>query len=56
MIEDLIGQEALSQLSLNQISRVVAKEFRLKENKILGKSRKMELVNARHVAMYLCRE
>ena len=46
----------MSQISLNQISRVVAKEFGLKENGVLGKSRKMELVNARHIAMYLCRE
>ena len=56
VIEDLLGQEALSQVSLNQISRVVAKEFGLNEKKIIGKSRKMELVNARHVAMFLCRE
>tara|TARA_B100001123_G_C14345874_1_gene645053 strand:- start:21 stop:506 length:486 start_codon:yes stop_codon:yes gene_type:complete len=56
VIEDLLGQEALSQISLNQISRVVAKEFGLNEKKIIGKSRKMELVNARHVAMFLCRE
>jgi len=56
VVEDLIGQEALSQISLNQISRVVSKEFGLKESGMLSKSRKMELVNARHIAMYLCRE
>jgi len=56
VIEDLLGHEALAQISLNQISRVVAKEFSLNENKIIGKSRKMELVNARHIAMFLCRE
>jgi len=56
VIEDVLGHDALSQISLSQISRLVAKEFNLQEKKLLGKSRKMELVNARHVAMFLCRE
>ena len=51
VIEDLIGAEALSQLSLNQISDAVAKT-----HKLIGKTRTMELVNARHIAMFLCRE
>jgi len=56
VIEDLIGAEALSQLSLNQISDAVAKTHNLTEKQLIGKTRTMELVNARHIAMFLCRE
>ena len=56
VIEDLIGAEALSQLSLNQISAMVAKTYKLTEKQLAGKTRTMELVNARHIAMFLCRE
>jgi len=56
VIEDIVGAEALSQLSLNQISSVVAKAYKLTEKQLIGKTRTMELVNARHIAMFLCRE
>ena len=56
VIEDIIGEEAFSQLSLNQISAAVAKAYKLTEKQLIGKARTMELVNARHVAMFLCRE
>ena len=56
VIEDIIGSEALSQLSLNQISTTVAKAHSLTEKQLIGKARTMELVNARHIAMFLCRE
>ena len=56
VIEDIIGQEALSQLSLNQISTVVARAYSLTDKQLIGKTRTMELVKARHIAMFLCRE
>ena len=42
VIEDIIGQEALSQLSLNQISTVVAKAYNLTDKQLVGKTRTME--------------
>ena len=56
VVEDIIGQEALSQLSLNQISSTVAKTYTLTDKQLVGKKRTMELVSARHIAMFLCRE
>tara|TARA_B100001750_G_C15409753_1_gene547122 strand:- start:372 stop:1157 length:786 start_codon:yes stop_codon:yes gene_type:complete len=56
VIEDIIGAEAFSQLSLNQISAAVAKTCNLTDKQLIGKARTMELVNARHIAMFLCRE
>ena len=56
VIEDIIGAEALSQLSLSQISAAVAKAYHLTEKQLAGQARTMELGNARHIAMFLCRE
>jgi len=56
VVEDIIGSEALSQLSLNQISNAVAKAYNLTDKQLTGKTRTMELVIARHIAMFLCRE
>ena len=56
VIEDIIGAEAFSQLSLNQISATVAKAHNLTDKQLIGKSRTMEFVNARHIAMFLCRD
>jgi chromosomal replication initiator protein len=56
VVEDIIGAEALSQLSLSQISAAVAKAYHLTDKQLTGQARTMELVNARHIAMFLCRE
>ena len=56
VIEDVLGQDAIKQISIKRIISTVAKKYNLNEKKIMGKSRQMELVFARHVAMFLCRE
>ena len=56
VIEGILGKEVAKKTSLNLVSTSVAKEYNLTENKLLSKSRQMEIVIARHVAMYLCRE
>ena len=56
VIEDLVGPAELARLSLNQICRVTSKISKITEKQLIGKTRKMEVVNARHIAMYLCRE
>tara|TARA_Y100000748_G_scaffold302592_1_gene305177 strand:- start:177 stop:1523 length:1347 start_codon:yes stop_codon:yes gene_type:complete len=56
VIHDLVGKTAFSQLSLKHITGTVAQACNVNVKPILGKSRKMELVNARHMAMFLCRE
>jgi len=56
VIQDLVGKKAFSQLSLRRIATVVAEDCNVGFKAVLGQSRKMELVNARHIAMFLCRE
>ena len=51
-----MGAVAFSQLSLKQINNAVAQACNVNPKHVVGKSRKMELVNARHIAMFLCRE
>ena len=56
VIQDLVGQAVFSQLSLKRIATIVAQSCNVTLKPVLGKSRKMELVNVRHLAMFLCRE
>ena len=56
VIHDLVGKTAFSQLSLKHITSTVAQACNVNVKPVLGQSRKMELVNARHMAMFLCRE
>ena len=56
VIHDLVGNTAFSQISLKRIVTAVAEECSVGIKQIIGKSRKMELVNARHTGMFLCRE
>ena len=56
VIHDLVGKTAFSQISLKRIVNAVAEECGVGIKQVVGKSRKMELVNARHTGMYLCRE
>ena len=56
VIEDVLGQEAIKQISIKRIIAAVVKKYQLNEKKVVGKSRQMEFVLARHVAMFLCRD
>ncbi len=56
VIEDIVGEAALSQISMSQITACVSKTYKVSEKQLMGKTRKMEVVNARHIGMFLCRE
>jgi len=56
VITNLLGKVAFEQVSLEQVCKLVASHYDVAEKKIYGKSRIVDIVNARHVAMYLCRE
>ena len=56
VIEGILGKEEAKKTSLNLVVSTVSKEYRIKEENLFGKSRQMEIVLARHVAMFLCRE
>ncbi len=56
VIKDLVGKTAFSQLSIKHITTIVSQACNVNIKSVLGKSRKMELVSARHIAMFLCRE
>ena len=56
VVEDVIGEAALSQISLEQITSEVSKTYNVSNKQLVGKTRKMEVVQARHISMFLCRE
>jgi len=56
VIEGILGKEEAKKTSLNLVVSTVSKEYKIKEVNLFGKSRQMEIVLARHVAMFLCRE
>ena len=56
VIKERIGSSFTADLSIEDIVRKVSDVSRVPEKEIIGKSRKMELVEARQVSMYLCRD
>ncbi len=59
LVEREIGVEAekrARRLRPQEVISLVAKHFDLKNKQLVGKSRKSELVKARHITMYLLRE
>ena len=56
VVEDIIGAAALSQISLEQITSEVSSTYSVSNKQLVGKTRKMEVVQARHISMFLCRE
>tara|TARA_B100000686_G_C16713989_1_gene930884 strand:- start:294 stop:1637 length:1344 start_codon:yes stop_codon:yes gene_type:complete len=56
VITNLLGKAAFEQVSLEQVCKLVASHYDISEKKLYGKSRIVDIVNARHVAMFLCRE
>ena len=56
VIQDVIGSSALKKISMKRICKAVAQEMQISEAKIYAKSRVADVVAARHVAMFLCRE
>ena len=41
---------------MTQITSEVSKTYKVTAKQLMGKTRKMEVVNARHISMFLCRE
>ena len=56
VVKNILGQLIAEQASLERICKTVASHFNISEKKLYGKSRIMEVANARHVAMFLSRE
>ncbi len=56
VIKERVGSSFTADLSIEDIVRKVSDVSRIPEKEIIGKSRKMELVEARQVYMYLCRD
>ena len=56
VIQDVLGDLALKKISMKHICRVVSHEMNISESKLYGKGRTADVVGARHVAMFLCRE
>ena len=56
VIGDVLGSAALKKISLKHICKAVAEELGVPESKLYAKSRVANVVVARHVAMFLCRE
>jgi len=56
IVEDIVGEHAVEQVSLEHICKIVSQELKIKENKLYDKTRQREVVNARHIAMFLARD
>jgi chromosomal replication initiator protein len=55
-IKEISTQKKLTNISIDNITRIVCKEFGVDENKVREKNRKKEVVLARQVAMYLSKK
>ena len=55
-IKERVGSSFTYDLSIEDIVRIVSEASKVPEREIIGKSRKMELVEARQISMYLCRD
>ena len=56
VIKDILGESALKKITMKQICKAVSLEMGVIESKLYAKSRIADIVAARHVAMFLCRE
>jgi len=56
VIKERVGSSFTYDLSIEDIVRIVSEASKVPEREIIGKSRKMELVEARQISMYLCRD
>ena len=56
VVKERVGIKALSDLTVEQIIKKVSEITQISEKDIIGKSRKMPIVEARQISIYLCRE
>ena len=55
-MKERVGGRIGNELSIESIVKKVSEISQIKERDIVGKSRKMEIAQARQVSMYLCRD
>tara|TARA_B100000035_G_C21005922_1_gene557265 strand:+ start:326 stop:1684 length:1359 start_codon:yes stop_codon:yes gene_type:complete len=56
VVKERVGGKIGNEVSIENIVKKVSEISQVKENDIVGKSRKMEIAEARQVCMYLCRD
>ena len=56
VIQDILGDRAFKKISMKEICKKVSKETEISETKLYSKSRQANIVFARHIAMFLCRD
>ena len=56
VVKERVGGRIGNELSIESIVKKVSEISQVKERDIVGKSRKMEIAQARQVSMYLCRD
>ena len=56
VVKERVGGKIGNELSIENIVKKVSQVPQVDEKEIVGKSRKMEIAEARQVSMYLCRE
>ena len=55
VVQERIGNSHISELTIEDVVKKVSSLTQIKEKDIIGKSRKMEIAEARQLSMYLCR-
>ena len=55
-LRDIFSTPQQGNLSMDMIIKIVAEYYRLSPNELKGKKRTEHIKNARHIAIYLCRE
>ena len=55
VVKERVGKTIVSDLTIEDVVRRVSEISNVPEKEIVGKSRKMEIVHARQVSMFLCR-
>jgi chromosomal replication initiator protein len=55
VVRERVGSSHVSELTIEDVVKKVSSLTQIKERDIIGKSRKMEIAEARQLSMYLCR-
>ncbi len=56
VVKERVGVGSFKDISIENIVKRVSASSKISEKEIVGKSRKMEIAEARHLSMFLCRE
>ena len=55
-LADFNGKPAISRNKITQVQQIVASKYNITLEQIVGKQRIANIANARHIAMYICKE